>query len=60
MRMMMDFDVRWSLPSAVESRGTNTLASRKYAAAHPLGVGYATEKDVATPSDRPRRDLFRL
>jgi hypothetical protein len=38
-RITMDFDVGVLLVSAVESRGTRTFASGKYAAAQPSGVG---------------------
>jgi hypothetical protein len=37
-RTISDFDVGVLLPRAVESSGTNTLASGKYVAAHPRGV----------------------
>src|SRR4051812_20967645 len=44
-RTTIDFDVGVLLVSAVESRGTSTLASGKYAAAHPRAVGYATRRN---------------
>src|SRR6185436_768985 len=38
-RTTIDFDVGVLLPSAVESSGTRTFVSGKYAAAHPRAVG---------------------